>query len=316
MGTPSSSEAHGLRLGVLDIGIPQASAGMARAVEALGYGRYWLSEHHGERGNPSPTLLVPVVAAATTTIRVGVAAVLLQFQSPLAVAENFRVLERLFPRRLDLALGRGGVRADLANALRDGRPDLSASLEAHAERVAEVQRLLRPSLPAEPPLAKAPIDPRLPPGAGPALWVASASPAGSSLAARIGARYTYADAFDPARGPEAIERYLEAFTPSDELAHPEWNVCISGYCAESDADAAAYVKRFPLGEQRHVVGTMSLWREQLEAAAEAYRTSEIVIRTLWTPSNLNGLLRSYARIADVASSIRVRHGRSLETSAA
>src|ERR1700740_3013775 len=81
---------------------------LARRVEALGYHRYWLAEHHAiaALADPCPEILLARIAGATRRIRVGTGGVLLPYYSPLKVAEVFRMLEGLFPGRIDLGIGR------------------------------------------------------------------------------------------------------------------------------------------------------------------------------------------------------------------
>ncbi|MFJ6080459.1 LLM class flavin-dependent oxidoreductase [Streptomyces sp. NPDC092369] len=81
---------------------------LAREVEAFGYHRFWVSEHHGVPGvaGSAPTVLAAAVASATRGIRVGTGGVMLPNHQPLVVAEQFGVLESLFPGRIDMGLGR------------------------------------------------------------------------------------------------------------------------------------------------------------------------------------------------------------------
>ena len=81
---------------------------LARHAERLGFHRFWVSEHHGVPGvaGSAPTVLAAAVAAATHTIRVGTGGVMLPNHRPLVVAEQFGVLESLFPGRIDMGLGR------------------------------------------------------------------------------------------------------------------------------------------------------------------------------------------------------------------
>jgi luciferase family oxidoreductase group 1 len=81
----------------------QQTVALAQLAEQLGYRRYWLAEHHNSStlAGSSPEIMITRVAAATSTIRVGSGGVMLQHYSPLKVAENFRVLEALFPGRID-----------------------------------------------------------------------------------------------------------------------------------------------------------------------------------------------------------------------
>jgi luciferase family oxidoreductase group 1 len=111
------------------------TVGLARELETLGYHRLWVSEHHGVPGvaGSAPTVLAAAVAGATHTIRVGTGGVMLPNHQPLVVAEQFGVLESLFPGRIDMGLGRsvgftGGVRKALGRDKGDAE-DFEAQLQ-------------------------------------------------------------------------------------------------------------------------------------------------------------------------------------------
>ncbi|NUP39652.1 MAG: LLM class flavin-dependent oxidoreductase [Streptomyces sp.] len=108
---------------------------LAQELEDLGCHRFWVSEHHGVPGvaGSAPTVLAAAVAGATRRIRVGTGGVMLPNHQPLVVAEQFGVLESLFPGRIDMGLGRsvgftGGVRKALARDKGDAG-DFGAQLE-------------------------------------------------------------------------------------------------------------------------------------------------------------------------------------------
>ncbi|MEU1515061.1 LLM class flavin-dependent oxidoreductase [Streptomyces sp. NPDC005811] len=107
---------------------------LAREAESLGFHRFWVSEHHGVPGvaGSAPTVLAAAVAGATRTIRVGTGGVMLPNHRPLVVAEQFGVLESLFPGRIDMGLGRSvgftdGVRRALGRD-KDDADDFAAQL--------------------------------------------------------------------------------------------------------------------------------------------------------------------------------------------
>ncbi|MEV8550148.1 LLM class flavin-dependent oxidoreductase [Streptomyces glaucescens] len=107
----------------------------AQEAERLGYHRFWVSEHHGVPGvaGSAPTVLAAAVAGATRTIRVGTGGVMLPNHRPLVVAEQFGVLESLFPGRIDMGLGRSvgftdGVRKALGRDKGDAE-DFAAQLQ-------------------------------------------------------------------------------------------------------------------------------------------------------------------------------------------
>ena len=84
------------------------AVGIAQAVEAAGYRRYWVSEHHNmtSLACSAPELLIAHIGAFTSQIRVGAAGIMLPNHSSLKVAETFRTLLAMYPGRIDLALGR------------------------------------------------------------------------------------------------------------------------------------------------------------------------------------------------------------------
>src|SRR4030081_867149 len=102
-----------LDLSVVTTGTKPAAAlrnsiDLARHADGLGYVRYWLAEHHNlaSVASPAPDLMIGQIAAVTTNIRVGSGGVMLPNHAPLVVAERFKMLEALFPGRIDLGIGR------------------------------------------------------------------------------------------------------------------------------------------------------------------------------------------------------------------
>lgn len=146
-----------MRLSLLDrsrtrAGRPEAEAltgTIERAVRAehLGYGRIWVAEHHAVPGiaSGSPPVLLAAIGARTGTIRLGSGGVMLPHHQPLVVAEQFRMLEALYPGRVDLGLGRSlGFTAPVRRALRSGPEALDtfesdlAELRDYLDDLAEV----------------------------------------------------------------------------------------------------------------------------------------------------------------------------------
>ena len=115
---------------------------LARHVEALGYQRFWLAEHHNMTGIASAATVVVIghVAAGTQRIRVGSGGIMLPNHAPLVVAEQFGTLATLFPDRIDLGLGRApGTDMLTSRAL---RRDLATSAEQFPQDVLELQMRL------------------------------------------------------------------------------------------------------------------------------------------------------------------------------
>lgn len=158
-----------VRLSLLDrsrtrVGEPDAAAlhrtiARAQRVEALGYSRFWVAEHHGVPGvaGGSPAVLLAAIGAATERIRMGSGGVMLPNHAPFVVAEQFLVLESLYPGRVDLGVGRsvgftGAVRRALrtpshaADRFGDDLAELRAALAGTAPVTA------RPAIVSPPPV--------------------------------------------------------------------------------------------------------------------------------------------------------------------
>ena len=120
---------------------------LAKRVEALGYARYWLAEHHAiaALADPCPEILLARLGAETKTIRIGTGGVLLPYYSAFKVAEVFRMLEAMYPGRIDLGIGRApGGDGRTARAVGGGRfPDA----ENFPQQVWEVANHLDGTLP-------------------------------------------------------------------------------------------------------------------------------------------------------------------------
>lgn len=101
------------------------SVDLARVAERAGYRRFWVAEHHLASGvaSSSTPVLVALIAAATSRIRVGSGAVQLPVTSPLQTAEQFGTVAALHPGRVDLGLGRFDIHKILRLAGTAPQPD-------------------------------------------------------------------------------------------------------------------------------------------------------------------------------------------------
>ncbi len=116
---------------------------LATRVEAAGYHRYLVAEHHFTPGvaSTSPGVLIGQIAAATSTIRVGSAAVQAGFRTAVSIAEEFGILDALHPGRIDLGLGRSGQRKNEAVAELDASR-APAPAEARPPKPAPIERVV------------------------------------------------------------------------------------------------------------------------------------------------------------------------------
>jgi len=208
---------------------------LARLAEELGYHRYWLAEHHAiaALADPCPEILVARVASATSRIRVGTGGVLLPYYSPLKIAEQFRMLEAMFPGRIDLGLGRApGGDPRTALALMDGEYE---GAERMPQQVQDLIGFLDGSLPAGHPYAKVRAQPAG--DTSPEIWLLGSSDYSGALAAQLGLRFAFAH-FISAFGGDAVSRaYRGHFQPSEREPQPRSLACVFVICAKTHDEA-------------------------------------------------------------------------------
>ena len=205
-------------LSVLDLcpvptGVPTSEAlrrsvDLARHVETWGYWRYWVAEHHNLAGiaSSAPAVLVGQVAAATSSIRVGSGGVMLPNHVPLVVAEQFGMLEAMYPGRVDLGIGRApGTDQVTARALRRNMEALSA--EDFPQQLVELQAyfLDQPAVGPLPRVRAIPAE-----GNQPAIWLLGSSGYSAQLAGLLGAAVRVRSPFQ--RGEHAART---GFVPPD-----------------------------------------------------------------------------------------------------
>lgn len=204
---------------------------LARLCDALGYHRYWLSEHHGAGlASASPEILIGQVAAQTREIRVGSGGVMLTHYAPLKVAEQFRMLETLFPGRIDLGVGRApGSDMRTARAMADGHA--LADVERYPEQLMDLYGFLSGTLPVSHPYHGIKAQP-----AGdslPEMWLLGSTRASAQYAASLGWAFCFAH-FISQEGPETVlKEYEAAFEPSPFLSAPRTAMGVSVTCAET-----------------------------------------------------------------------------------
>jgi luciferase family oxidoreductase group 1 len=206
------------------------SLDLARHVEALGYQRFWMAEHHNLPGIASAATAVALahVAAGTSTIRIGAGGIMLPNHAPLVIAEQFGTLAALHPGRVELGLGRApGSDQITAHAM---RRNLSGG-EEFPQDVVELMAYFQPVQPNQHVQAV--------PGAGLTvpIWILGSSTFGAQLAAILGLPFAFASHFAPAMMMEAISIYRERFRPSAQLASPNVMLGVNIVAAETNAEA-------------------------------------------------------------------------------
>jgi luciferase family oxidoreductase group 1 len=293
-----------------------ATLRLAQTADRLGYTRYWVAEHHNMPAvaATSPPVLIAYLGAQTSQLRLGSGGVMLPNHAPLAVAEQFSLLEAAYPGRIDLGIGRApGSDPVTSLALRGaaGRDDTDienfpnylddvvALMSPHGARVAiPRQRYILKATPA------AASEPR--------LWLLGSSMYSAHLAAAKGLPYVFAHHFSGQGTEEALAAYRREFVPSELAPEPVTFLTVNAVVAPTreeaqalllpnlqmmarlrtgqplgplqlveDAQAAELTAQeqaiVEAGRQRAVVGTPSEAADQVRALAERFGVDEVMV---------------------------------------
>ncbi|MEE6175723.1 LLM class flavin-dependent oxidoreductase [Mycobacterium sp. 050134] len=242
-----------MRLSVLDL-VPvrsgqstgdalAATVQLAQAADRLGFTRYWVAEHHNmpSVGATSPPVLIAYLAAQTTHVRLGSGGVMLPNHAPLAVAEQFALLEAAAPGRIDLGIGRApGSDPVTSYALRGGRDD--RDIENFPDYLDDVAALMG-GRGVVVPLRSGEYRFKATPAAAsePRLWLLGSSMYSAHLAAAKGLPYVFAHHFSGQGTEEALEVYRSRFKPSALTPEPLTFLTVNAAVAETRDEAMALI---------------------------------------------------------------------------
>ena len=296
---------------------------LARRADELGYQRYWLAEHHAiaALADPCPEVLLARLGAETRRIRIGSGGVLLPYYSAFRTAESFRMLEALYPGRIDLGIGRApGGDMRTAQAVGGGRlPDA----ERFPEQVWELVAHLDGALPDEHPYKRVRLQPEA--AGAPEVWLLGSSDYSGALAAQLGLPFAFAHFINPRGGDAVCRSYRDNFQPAAREKSPRVIVCTFAICGKSDEDAESLAaaidlrrlrmalnidspvptreeaarhrytddeRRYVLGQRsRAVIGAPAKCRREIEAMVERYAADEVMVLTI--TGDYESRLRSY-----------------------
>jgi luciferase family oxidoreductase group 1 len=249
------------------------SLDLARLADGLGFTRYWVAEHHNlpSIASSAPEIMIGQIAAATTRIRVGSGGVMLPNHAPLMVAERFKVLEALFPGRIDLGIGRApGTDPVTSYALR--RRQDGAGGDDFLERFQELLLFERGGFPEGHPFRAVhamPQDIALPP-----IWLLGSSGYSAELAAVIGSGFSFAHHFSDHDAVAPMRFYRDHFKPSATLAQPYSILGCAVVCADTDIEAEHLAATLDLHWVRRAQGQHLPLASPEEAQAYPYTPTD------------------------------------------
>lgn len=283
-----------LKLGIFEIGttdhrddlnIIENTIELARWGEALGYSRFWLGEHH-ERGVAwrSPEILMAVLAGYTEHIKIGSAGILLPLNSPLRVAQNFKLLGSLFSDRIDLGIGRGTAGETISKKLLNGM-DRQPLINDHIPRVKELLDYMRNiysglSDSEADVIVNVPINGRIP-----AIWMLGAS--GTTTALAIQERLNFAlsllhmpNDYQP-NAKELFGNFLRQYENTNG-EKPVANITVSLVCAKTKKERDEILAQHKNNFTINMIGDVDECHEKLLEISEGFGTDEIMLQ-LFSP---------------------------------
>ena len=328
---------NNIRLSVLDQspvrkGVTAAEAvaetvELAKLTDKLGYTRFWVSEHHntGSLAGSTPEVLIAHLAGQTQNMRIGSGGIMMPNHSTLKVAENFRMLEALFPGRIDLGMGRAPGTDRLTASILN--PSNQFREQDFVEQLADLQNYFNDTAENGPVAAKIRAIPQV--DTTPDMWLLSSSGQSGLFASHFGMGFTFAHFINPAGGAQAVELYRSRFQPSAELPQPEANVAIFAFCSEDEEKVRQHLavmdyrflqfekggpilpltyedikdvtytlpeqERIKYNRRRVIAGTPVQMKEIITRLAATYQVNEIILATI--AEDFDDRLESYRLLA-------------------
>ncbi len=303
---------------------------LAEFCDRIGYHRYWLAEHHSTGGlaGSAPEIMIGEVARRTRNLRVGSGGVMLSHYSSLKVAETFRVLEALYPGRIDCGIGRApGSDGLTAQALAHGPGALG--IEHFPAQIRDLQAWLAGEMPDDHPFRR--VD-AMPSGATiPEVWLLGSSDQSAAYAAYFGCAFSFAHFINARGGHMVMEAYRQHFRPSEQFSEPVGSIGIFVICADTEKEAldlrwsrdlwllrlhtgrtapvptVEEAKNYPYTErekaivmhnrERTIAGSLEQVHREVAALAGTYGINEVVVVTIC--DRFEARLRSYELLAQV-----------------
>lgn len=208
---------------------------LAVLADNLGYNRYWVAEHHDSLSfaSASPEILIPVIAGKTKNIRVGSGCVLISHYSPLKIAEQFKLLECLYPGRIDLGIGRApGGNQKIIRALRSSNEDAFSKTSELINYFSENKKQKYDITPSA-----------VPDTTGhPEFWILGTSPDSAMYAAKNGLAYAFGSFISDEYMLQCFQIYYQNFSPSIFLKQPYLNLALFVLCSETREKAVRLAK--------------------------------------------------------------------------
>lgn len=302
---------------------------LAELTDRLGYTRFWVSEHHNAESlaGTSPEILIAHLANHTQNIRVGSGGIMLPNHSALKMSENFRLLEALYPNRIDMGIGRAPGTDRLTASLLN--PSNRFDEQDFIQQLYHLDNFFHDADKKDTIYSKVKAYPSIP--TVPHRWLLTSSGESGMIAAHFGMALSYAQFINPHLGADVIQAYRKNFKPSEDLKTPQANVAIFAFCNEDeevvrkqqalmdyrfiqlerggglapvvyeDIKHMPYsefeLQRIKINRARTIFATPEIMKEKLIGLAEDYGVDEIMLVTY--AERFEDRLHSYEILADM-----------------
>jgi luciferase family oxidoreductase group 1 len=316
-----------IRKGVTAEQTVQETVALAKYTDELGYSRFWVSEHHntGMLAGSTPEVLLAYLGSQTKNIRIGSGGIMMPNHSTLKVAENFRMLEALFPGRVDLGMGRAPGTDRLTASILN--PSNQFSEQDFINQLFDLINYFHDTGEPGTPQAKVRAIPQV--QTVPDMWLLSSSGESGLFAAHFGMGLAFAHFINPIGGPQAVEAYRKRFKPSHEMKEAQAVMAVFVFCSEDedkikkhqalmdyrfnqfekggnvgpvgydDIKDVVYseyeLERIKHNRQRVITGTPAEMKLKLKWIAKDYKIDEIVCATI--AEDFDDRLESYRLLA-------------------
>lgn len=281
-------------LSVLDTGVPQETVDLARRIEAIGYERIWVTEHHTATQSACPSIMAAAVLSSTKHLSVTVGGVLARIHRPFFVAEQLKLLAKLYGDRILFGVAGTLPDASIQHAIGDALAETPAAYQRRLLQLRDLALMPTTSLKSSKANDSGSSGGVIPDGdqqdgqqqVGPSgtepdsFCVCGTSEKSATFTAELGFPFAFHDFLSPQADKEdriaVCRKYREA-------GGNQLSVAVSGLCAESSSEAERLWAEINQG--RHTrrpsfIGSADESATQIAMIATELTADEIVIQPL------------------------------------
>lgn len=238
--------------------------------EKLGYHRYWFTEHHNSKKlvSTAPDLMIALALAHATRIRLGSGGIMLPNYASLKVAENFAILESMYPGKIDLGLGRApGTNPQTALALARSR---NVMVENNFDQqVQELMHFFKDDFSSSHPYASIKLSGEQ--NHVPNIMMLGSSHGGVEFAIRHDLPFVFAGHISPDLSVEVLNHYFNTSGNKGALA-------LGILCADTNEEALRLARPYELMWVKLLQGQGGFERMSVEAAANyEYSPNDLIV---------------------------------------